>query len=189
MSTITDAELLQRLQQKDGTALEELYERYASLTYSLALQITKEPALAQEVVQDTFTKIWVAPELYSVERGRFSSWLLTVTRNLAIDALRQRARKNRFSVVPPLQQDDALHASHDVSGAVAQKELAAAVRASLHRLKPEQLAILQLAYWEGYALSEVAERLRLPLGTVKSRLHAALKTLRKHLQEWEEERR
>ncbi|GAX91419.1 RNA polymerase sigma factor [Effusibacillus lacus] len=188
MSAMSEAELLHSLRQGEGAALEALYDRYAALVYSLALQITREPSLAQEVVQDVFTKVWVAPELYHSERGRFSSWLLTITRNLSIDALRKRARKNRFSVMPPQMLYEALYELPDYTGSLEQRELAVVIQKCLNTLKPEQQSILQLTYWEGHALSEVAEMLNLPLGTVKSRLHSALKTLRIQMRAWKEER-
>ncbi|MFC4768669.1 RNA polymerase sigma factor [Effusibacillus consociatus] len=188
MSIKSEGELLHSLKLGDGNALEELYDRYASLVYSLSLQITKDPPLAQEVVQDVFTKIWVAPELYDARRGRFSSWLLTITRNLAIDALRKRSRKTRFSVLPPLMLYETLHDTVDYASGLERQELADTVRLGLDTLKPEQQTILKMTYWEGHSLSEVADILNLPIGTVKSRLHAALKTLRTLMQSWKEER-
>lgn len=186
MATLSDAELLISVNEGDGHALEELYDRYAALTYSMALQITRETALAQEIVQDVFTKIWVSPSLYDSKRGRFSSWLLTVTRNIAIDALRKRQRKDRYSILPALMIYDSIHELPDFSEGLEQQELASVVHKGMQILKTEQQTILQLAYWEGYSLSEVALKLGLPPGTVKSRLHSALKQLREYLQAWKE---
>jgi RNA polymerase sigma-70 factor (ECF subfamily) len=188
MTTLSDAELLISVKEGDGSALEKLYDRYAALVHSLALQITREPALAQEIVQDVFTKIWVSPNLYDPERGRFSSWLLTVTRNIAIDALRKRERKDRLSILPPLMIYETMHESPDFSEGMEQRELAAVVQKGMQILKPEQQTILQLTYWEGFSLSEVARKLGLPPGTVKSRLHSALKHLRDYLETWKEGR-
>lgn len=188
MSVMSEEEILHRLQQGDGNALEALYNRYASLVYTLALQITKETPLAQEVVQDVFTKVWVSPNLYDPARGRFSSWLLTITRNIAIDALRKRARKSRFSIVPPLELQQVFHHTPVFAEGLVRKETASAVRSALDSLLPEHQVILKLSYWEGHSLSEVAGILNLPLGTVKSRLHAALKILRKQMLAWEEDR-
>lgn len=181
MTIPSDTELLQQIQLGDGDAFEAVYDRYGPLVYSLALQITKEQALAEEIVQDTFTKVWVSPGLYNPDRGRFSSWLLTMTRNIAIDALRKRSRKNRFSIVPPLMLNDLATASSNTHEEIEQKELAYVLRQGIGKLKPEQQELLQLTYWGGHTLSEVADMQNLPLGTVKSRLHSTLKALKRHL--------
>lgn len=182
MAIPSDTELLHNIRQGDGDAFEAVYDRYGPLIYSLALQITNDQALAEEIVQDTFTKVWVSPELYNPERGRFSSWLLTMTRNIAIDALRKRMRKNRFSLLPPLMMQDADPVSSDALDEIERKELALVLRQGIHKLKPEQQELLQLTYWGGHSLSEVAQLQNVPLGTVKSRLHSALKALKRHLQ-------
>ncbi|UOF89516.1 sigma-70 family RNA polymerase sigma factor [Fodinisporobacter ferrooxydans] len=184
MTNLSDLELLNAMERGDGTALEELYERYVSITYSFALRITEDPSLSQEIVQDIFMKIWTSPRLYHPERGKFSSWLLALTRNASIDGLRKKARQNRFALTPSID----LHALPDENqnflGNLEQEELREAIQTSLRTLKQEQIELLQLIYWQGNTLSEIAQQKDLPLGTVKSRLHTILKTLKSKLN-WE----
>lgn len=182
MTTRSDLELLDSIRTGDGKALGELYERYVSNAYSLALKITRDKSLAQEVIQDVFTKVWVSPQLYQPERGRFSSWLLTITRNTAIDALRKQSRNSRFSVVPPLILHELTHETPNLLSRLEHEEIASTLNNSMSELKSEQLELLQLTYWQGYTLSEVATMKNLPIGTVKSRLHSTLKMLRGQLQ-------
>lgn len=182
MTNKTDQELLHFIQLGNSNAYEVLYERYVSLVFSLTLQIVSDQALAQEIVQDAFVKVWTHPESYQPNRGRFSSWLLTLTRNTAIDALRKKNRQQRFSLTPPLILNDMVSENLNLSSQLEQNEFSQAIQNSLSHLNPEQYELLDLTYWKGYTLSEVAELKQLPLGTIKSRLHASLKILRRTLQ-------
>lgn len=189
MAIPSDAELLQNIQQGDRDAFEAVYDRYGPLIYSLALQITRDQALSEEIVQDTFTKIWISSHLYNPERGRLSSWLLTMARNIAIDVLRKRVRNNRLSLLPPLMLHDLASVAPDSLAEIEHRELARALKQEIGKLNPEQQELLRLTYWGGYTLAEVAHMQNVPLGTVKSRLHSALKALKRHLHPaWKEDR-
>ncbi len=174
---MTDDERVARVARGDRRALEQLYDQYERLVYSFALKIMGDPHLAEEVVQDVFMRVWTHAAKYDRDRGRFSSWLINMTRNLAIDRLRSARARGMLSLVRP---DDT---EREVTDA-ALPDLADMAVTSIHVrealavLSPDQREALDLAYWYGYTHSEIARRIKVPLGTVKSRLHHALLKLR-----------
>jgi RNA polymerase sigma-70 factor (ECF subfamily) len=165
--------LLRRIGQGDETALAALYAEYSGQVYSLALYVLRNPVLAQEVVQDTFLKLWQNPAAYAPERGEFGSWLLTVARYTAIDRLRREVRRaGRDSVLP-----DTL-ATEAGDEAVEARLVGEHLRTLLAHLSQEQRQVVELAYFYGLTHSELAQQLALPLGTVKTRLRLALQKLK-----------
>ena len=175
-SSVDDATLLQRVTQGDREAFMELYQRYANLVYSMALRVVRDQQMAEEVAQDVFLKIWQKGALYDPARGRFSSWLLSVTRFTAIDRLRYEKRRptvedTNEEVAQPreLQRLSADHALW---------EQGQQLRMLIEALPPEQREVVELAYFGGLTHRELAEQLNLPLGTVKSRLRLGLNKLR-----------
>lgn len=184
----TDAELMRLIRERDEGALEQLYDRYARLVYSFARRACSDEALAREVVQRVFTRLWTTRAEYDASRGAFSSWLVAVTRNIAIDALRSE-RRHRGTV--PIEDAASLRRDDGIGDPEAaairrstQSELARASRA----LSVPQQRVIELLYWKGFTLHEIAEMGHEPIGTVKNRLHQALKSLRRHLQSLREER-
>lgn len=174
MTIPSDAELITRLSRRDQAALAALYERYANLVYSLALRVVQDGRLAEEVTQDVFMEVWNRPERWDAQKGRFSSWLLTVTRYTAIDRL--RGERGRAEDMP---YEDTLSHQPDADPLSAWAE-AEALRPLLAQLPPEQRHMIDLAFFQGLTHSQIAERTGLPLGTVKTRLRTALT----HLREW-----
>lgn len=169
----SDIELMQRCLHEDEAALSELYRRYSTLIYSLALRILQNPILAEEVAQDIFMEIWKRPASWDPSRGRLSSWLLTVTRYTAIDRLRKEQRSPDAST--PL--DETQHAIEDpVADPIWQD--GQLLRALIKKLPPEQAQAIELAFFQGMTHSQMAERLALPLGTVKTRVRLGLQKLR-----------
>lgn len=170
------AVLLRRIQQGDEAALAALYAEYSRPVYSLALHLLRNPLLAQEAAQDTFLKLWRNPAAYAPERGEFGSWLLTVARYTAIDRLRREIRRTGQNTdlpddLPADTEDEATDARLD----------GARLHSLLADLPPEQRHVVELAYFGGLTHSELAERLALPLGTVKTRLRLGLAKLRESL--------
>ncbi len=163
--------LLRRIAQGDDSALAALYDEYASRVYSMALRVLGDAALAQEVTQDVFLKVWRSPHQWNPARGQFSSWLLTVTRYTAVDRLRAEALRSGRSV-PLIDEIDAPAADESDPADLDR------LRALLHRLPDEQRQVIELAYFRGLTHSELAAALNLPLGTVKTRLRAGLQKLR-----------
>ncbi len=176
-----DILLLQRVEKGDRDAFRALYHRYANAVYSVALRVTRDPELAEEVVQDVFMKLWHKHHLYDATRGRFGTWLLSITRFAAIDRLRYENRRFRAAdeekTVPSRVEVHTAQADHDLW------ELGQHLRMLVERLPKEQRQVVELAYFQGFTHRELAEYLGIPLGTVKSRLRLALTKLRDMWQE------
>ncbi|MGZ8603127.1 MAG: sigma-70 family RNA polymerase sigma factor [Actinomycetota bacterium] len=174
-----DLELHRRLSGGDRAAFDELYERYGAAAYGLALRITAQEAIAQEVVQDAFLALWRAPEAFDPARGAFRAFFLSLVHHRAVDAVRReerlRRRNERASNLEPVRGEDV--ADEVVEGAylnVRRKQ----VREALTILPPEQRRVVELAYFGGYTQSRIAETLGIPIGTVKTRTLAAMRKLR-----------
>jgi RNA polymerase sigma-70 factor (ECF subfamily) len=179
-----DLALHERLRQKDPTAFEALYNRFARSAYGLALRVTGQEALAQEVVHDAFLALWRAPEAYDPARGPFRTFFLSLVHHRAVDTVRREERLRRrteraLNLQDPLDEDVAEGVVEDAWLAVRRKE----VRQALTTLPPEQRKVLELAYFEGYTQTKIAALLGVPLGTVKTRTLAAMRKLRRTLYE------
>ena len=171
-------QLLRAIASGDRDAFARFYDRHASLVYTFALRLLRAEADAQELLQDVFLQVWRTADRYDAERGNPEAWLMTLTRSRGIDFLRARRRKEGRLV---LYEDVSLAETADTAAPVptrAERESAWAVHGALDRLEPPQREVLQLAYFDGLTQSEIAQRLDLPLGTVKTRMRAGLKTLR-----------
>lgn len=174
----SDEALVLLVSRRDERAFEQLYDRYADLVYSVALRILTDPALAQDVAQEVFLRLWRAPDSYDAARGRFANWLVSVARNRAVDEVRTRGRR-RLREVGPVTSEDPPDGRADDPSALAQADLdARAVRRALVDLPEEQRLTLELAYYGGLTQQEIAQLLNQPLGTVKTRTRLAMKKLR-----------
>lgn len=178
----TDPELVRRVLSKDTEAFETLYRRYAPAAYGLALRVLRQRFLAQEVVNDAFAALWSAPGAFDPTRGPFRSFLLSLVHHRAVDTVRreERLRERERRANPPWPLGE------DVLDVVAEEaELAdrrRAVRDAMGALSPDQRRAVELMYFEGWTQTRVAEELGLPLGTVKSRVWAAMRRLREALE-------
>jgi RNA polymerase sigma-70 factor (ECF subfamily) len=179
---LSDLELHRRLSGGDRAAFDELDRRYGAAAHGLALRVTAQETLAQEVVQDAFLALWRAPEAYDPARGAFRSFFLSLVHHRAVDVVRReerlRTRGERASNLEPVRGEDV--ADEVVEGAylsVRRKQ----VREALTILPPEQRQVVELAYFGGYTQSRIAEALGIPIGTVKTRTLAAMKKLRRAL--------
>jgi RNA polymerase sigma-70 factor (ECF subfamily) len=177
----SDAALMQRFARRDERAAGVLYERFASRVYGLGIVMLGGDAAAQDLVQDTFVKLWRSAERYDESRGKLETWVLLVARSLAIDALRRRVLQARSlealgrpREADPRPQPDELAATAD---------LAARARRAMENLSGEQRAALELAYFGGKTSAEVAELEGIPLGTAKTRIRTALLRLREAMVE------
>lgn len=169
-----DVELFNRVQAQDEHALELLYDRYEKLLFSFSFRMTKNKFLSEEIVQDVFTKIWSKQRNFDESKGKFSSWLLTVTRNATIDMLRKK-KEATFE----LDERDALQ-DQDLSTEeqVEWKEKKVQIHEALGQLTSDQQEIIELFYFKGLSQSKIADKCDIPLGTVKGRVRLALKHLR-----------
>ena len=179
-SRLDDEALLQRLSYRDLEAFRSLYDRYGDLVYSAVLRIVRDVHIAQDMVQEVFLRIWRRPESYVAQRGRFSTWLISVARNRAVDEVRARSRRYRHETASPEQQERELPSSDDNDPALT-AELADQRRLiikALVELPLEQRRVIELAYFGGLTQQEIAQKLSQPLGTVKTRIRLGMQKLR-----------
>lgn len=171
---------MQRLFYRDTHAFEALFDRYGDLVYSTALRVLRDPQLAEDVSQEIFVRIWKAPQRYVADRGRFLTWLISVTRNRSVDELRSRGRRRRYETASPEEQEFEPPAGDSANPALSAQlaEQAGIVRAALAELPPEQREVIELAYFGGLTQQEISERLAQPLGTVKTRIRLGMQKLR-----------
>jgi len=186
LMTLSENELLQQVARQDQEALMALYQRYGALVYSLCLRVLRQPGLAEEVTQDVFLKLWRQPDRWDPSLGQFSSWLLTISRNAAIDRLRREGRQAQAAWTADDEGQESREGAHLYAAEQANWLNGQVLRKLLGRLPPEQRQLIELAFFEGYSHSELAELLHLPLGTVKTRLRMGMQKLR---QLWEESER
>lgn len=174
-----DEELARRVCAHDEHAFEALYDRFADSVYAVALRVLGEPGPAQDVAQEVFLRFWRMPQGFDPERGRFGTWLLSVTRNRAVDEVRSRGRRRLRELGSPAMPDDPPDETADDPARTAEIESdRAAVRRALAALPTEQRETLELAYFGGLTQQEIAAELGQPLGTVKTRTRLALQKLR-----------
>jgi RNA polymerase sigma-70 factor, ECF subfamily len=177
---LDDEELMQRLVYRDLWAFRTLYDRYGNLVYSAALRVVRDAQIAEDMVQEIFLRIWRKPESYVSQRGRFVTWLTSVTRNRAVDEVRSRGRRFRYETASPEEQEREVPAPETNDPALT-AELADQRRlilAALAQIPAEQRQIIELAYFGGLTQQEIAERLAQPLGTVKTRIRLGMQKLR-----------
>lgn len=166
---------------QDPAAAEVLYRRYASRIYGLGMVMLGGDQAAQDLVQDTFVKLWRSAERFDERRGRLDTWVLLVARSLAIDALRRRVLQARtLEAVGPVPEASPEPGPEELA---ATQDLAARARRAMGGLSDGQRAALELAYFGGKTSAEVAELEGIPLGTAKTRIRSALLKLREALED------
>jgi RNA polymerase sigma-70 factor (ECF subfamily) len=176
-----DLELITRVANGDENAFMMLYDRYVGRIYALTLRILNNPMLAEEATQDTFLKLWGRVRLYLNERGPLLLWLLTIARRTALDRLRLEARRPVLSDAnDPEESWELIPDLETLPEEARWRSLYFAVQA----LQPDHRQVIELAYYQGMSQSEIAEVLGWPLGTVKTRLRAAMEHLR---EKWNQE--
>lgn len=181
-----DLDLHRKVATGDRTAFEELYRRYSPAAYGLAMRVTGESQLAQDVVHDAFLALWRAPEAFDPARGAFRTFLLSLVHHRAVDTVRREERFRRRSLrmnPGPAEDEDSTEVVVEEAWLAHRRSL---IRAALLDLTPEQREVLELAYFHGYKQSQVADELGIPLGTVKTRTLAAIRKLQRALAEKEE---
>lgn len=173
---MNDIELMQGIQEGDQGALEKLYEHYGGPVFSLAVHILNNHALAEEVTQDVFLRVWEQALKWDPNKGKLISWLLQITRFRAIDRIRYENRKPALTETPVEDMPYvASRQAHVDSNLWADGQL---LREFIGRLPNDQQEVIQMAYFHGLTHSEIADSTGLPLGTVKSRLRLGLQKLR-----------
>lgn len=183
-----DEALMVAIVARDEHAFAVLYDRYVDLVYSASLRVLGDPQLAEDAAQDVFVRLWRRPETFIAERGRFLSWLMSVTRNRAVDELRSRGRRRKREGGPLGEPDEAAepvfsNEAIDPLHSAQLHEEQAIVRGALAVLPREQKLALELAYFGGLTQQEIAARLHEPLGTIKTRIRLGMQKLRRALEE------
>jgi RNA polymerase sigma-70 factor (ECF subfamily) len=162
----------------DEAALAELYDRFGRVAYGLALRIVRDTTLAEDAVQDAFLTAWRTAASFDPGRGKTSTWLLTLVHRRAVDVVRREERRRADPLdAEPLAGGES---TDETAELLAERRR---VQGALAELQPDQRQALELAYYGGLTQSELAERLGVPLGTVKSRMYVALARLRDLLAE------
>jgi RNA polymerase sigma-70 factor (ECF subfamily) len=173
-----DADLVVRLQHREPQALAELYDRYGRAAYALILRVVRDTGIAEDLVQETFLRIWNRIQTFDAQRGAVGPWLLAVARNRAIDYLRSAGGRERNV---EFEETDHPALYTDMEPGILASDKARAVKAAVEKLALHQRQVIELAYFEGLSQSEMAQRMGQPLGTVKTWVRAALKALRDEL--------
>lgn len=177
----TDAELYLALKAGRDEAFGIIYDRHAGLVYGLALKILGNSQEAEDLTQDVFLNLARA-STYEPNRGSLRTFLAILTRSRALDKVRSRSKAREF--LGQLQNSQEQNVTESVFEQVSRSEQSEEVRAALTQLSDEQQQILQMAYYDGLSQSEIAARLKIPLGTVKARARRGLLKLRQTLTDY-----
>jgi RNA polymerase sigma-70 factor (ECF subfamily) len=175
---LSDHGLLALVARGDRDAFARLYDLYAGPAYSLALRVVRDRDLAADVVQEAFLAIWNQASKFDSSRGQPSTWILTVTHHKAVDTVRREERRRADAIEEARDIPDASLPVEDQAWQGVEREQ---VRAAMSKLPDPHREVLELAYFAGYTQSQLAERLAVPIGTVKSRTFAAMNALRELL--------
>jgi RNA polymerase sigma-70 factor (ECF subfamily) len=177
-----EGDLARRLRARDAGAMRELYDRYGRLVYSLILRIVRNSGAAEDLVQETFLRVWNRMQAFDPERGALGPWVLTVARNRAIDYLRSTDGRMSASTLE-LDRLEQPGQFCDFEDRALSLDRARRLKEAFEKLTPHQKTVVELAYFEGLSQTEMAERMQQPLGTVKTWIRSALKVLREQLTE------
>ena len=186
LAHLSDEALVALLARGDEGALAELYDRFGAVAFGLALRVVRDAALAEDAVQEAFLTVWRTASRFVAERGKARTWILTLVHRRAVDIVRREERRRAEPLESENRADppDPTGSAEDAAWLGFERDR---VQAALHALPDTQREAIELAYYGGYSQSELAERLGVPLGTIKSRMFAGLARLRELLGEAESE--
>ena len=178
LAHLSDEALVALMARSEQSALAELYDRYGRIAYGLSLRVLRDESLAEDAVQEGFLAVWRTAARFMPERGKASTWILTLVHRRAVDVVRreERRRADTLEYAPEQGGGDV----HEDAWLRLQRER---VQAALKQLPDQQREAIELAYYGGFSQSELAERLGQPIGTIKSRMFAGLARLRELLGE------
>ncbi len=172
---LTDIEIFEKIVKYDSKALEELYLRYSPILYSLIKKIVTDVKTSEEILLDVFTTVWEKIDLFSFKTGNVYTWLITLTRNMAVDYKQNKGKSKDFYIVPILDSnidsltlDSAMKVKPEISEA-------------LDNLTEAQKYVLLLSFYEGLTLDQIAEKLNIPVSTVRTKVAVALNKLKENL--------
>ncbi|RYZ99393.1 MAG: sigma-70 family RNA polymerase sigma factor [Sphingobacteriaceae bacterium] len=174
--SLSEEELVLALGNREKVAIEALYDMYSASLFGVISRIVIDTPTAEDVLQETFVKIWNSFSSYSADKGRLFTWMVNIARNLAIDKIRSKDFKNQAK---NHELENNVTFIDEQRNTVYKPELMG-IKDLVSTLKPEQKSILDLVYFKGYTHVEAAEELGIPLGTIKTRLRMAIIELRKN---------
>jgi RNA polymerase sigma-70 factor (ECF subfamily) len=174
--SLTEEQLVLSLRNHEKIAIEALYDMYSASLFGVISRIVTDTAIAEDVLQETFVKIWHSFSSYSTEKGRLFTWMVNIARNLAIDKIRSKDFKNQNK---NQELENTVNSIDEQRSTVYKPELMG-VKDLVETLRPEQKSIIDLVYFKGYTHVEAADELGVPLGTIKTRLRMGIQQLRKH---------
>ena len=177
---ILAVQLIRQVANQDRDAFSQLYDRFSTLVFSLAMRMLKVRSDAEDLLQEVFVQVWRQAQSYSAERGSPEAWIINIARSRAIDKIRSIRRMERSFVLT----DDPARAesSENVESSVAESEARMAMSSALANLPEAQRRVLEMAYFDGLTQTEIATRLAEPLGTVKTRMRSGIQKLREILE-------
>jgi RNA polymerase sigma factor (sigma-70 family) len=183
---LSDEALVALVARGDDAALGELYDRVGGIAYGLALRVLRDERLAEDAVQEGFLAVWRSAAAFRAERAKASTWILTLVHRRAVDLVRREERRRAEPLTEEMTAGAgaSIEATDEAAWLRFERER---VQAALQQLPDVQREALELAYYGGFSQSELAERLGVPLGTIKSRMFAGLARLRELLDESTEE--
>jgi len=174
--SLTEEQLVLSLRNHEKIAIEALYDMYSASLFGVISRIVIDTAIAEDVLQETFVKIWHSFSSYNTEKGRLFTWMVNIARNLAIDKIRSKDFKNQHK---NQEIENTVNSIDEQNSTVYKPELMG-IKDLVDTLKPEQKSIIDLVYFKGYTHVEAADELGVPLGTIKTRLRMGIQQLRKH---------
>jgi RNA polymerase sigma-70 factor, ECF subfamily len=184
-STAADDEVMAGLRGRDIAAFEALYQRFADLVYSTCLRVLADAQLAEDITQEIFIRVWRRPESFDPERGKLVTWLLSVSRNRAVDEIRSRGRrrKHEFGNVVDVEERPSNKEREDPLFNAELADERERILGALAILPIEQREAIELAYFKGLTQQEIALALKQPLGTVKTRIRLGMQKLKVFMQQ------
>jgi RNA polymerase sigma factor (sigma-70 family) len=173
-----EEELIALLQTQDATAFSYLYDNYSGALSGVIMRMVDDAQLAEDILQETFIKIWRNFNQYDASKGRLFTWMVNITRNYTIDTLRSKGYKKQQKI----SEDENVVSNYRDKQFNTNQFDSIGLRKQVQTLKPDQKIIIDLAYFGGYTQEEISKEMKIPLGTVKTRMRSAIMELRKLLQ-------
>lgn len=183
MRDVPDTDLIRRVRDKDKAAFAALYDRHSPPVLGLAMRMLRETSAAEDALQDTFLTLWNKSALYDDRRGALLSWLFAVCRNICLDRLKRPNEKREITVANSVLSSFSTASADYHADALSYDEVHTMVSGALETLSKEERQIIELAFFSGLSHSEIAAERKIPLGSVKSLIAAALKKLRGEIRE------
>ena len=166
--------MMSAMRSGDQKAMAQLYDRYSSMVYAVALRVLGDAGAAEDVLQEVFMQLWRNPGVFDSSRGNLAAWLSVITRNRAIDSLRKRHPETDI-------EDVMVSVEPDLASEADRARVLGKVRGALSSMPPAQRSALEMSFFEGLTHTEIASKTGEPLGTIKTRIRAGLLALRRSL--------